>query len=102
MERYTIFNLLIISNENRNITIHETRFLRFSHEKKKQRMINTSQITEENTYTTCYSPTTKTNKTVHTWYSSSGFTHLGLQASSRYLFWSTGSSSALLPRNKEM
>lgn len=28
-------------------------------------------------------------------YSSRGFTHLGLQDSSRYFFWSTGSSSAL-------
>jgi hypothetical protein len=30
-----------------------------------------------------------------TWYSSNGLTHLGLQASSRYFFGSTGSSSAL-------
>ena len=37
---------------------------------------------------------------MHTWYASNGFTHFGLQDSSRYPFGSTGSSSALNLRKK--
>lgn len=35
------------------------------------------------------------NMLQNTWYWSNGFTHFALQDSSRYFFWSTGSSSAL-------
>ena len=39
--------------------------------------------------------TSMSSSSVFTWYSSSGFTHFGLQDSSRYFFGSTTSSSAL-------